>query len=1387
MAYFTGTLLASPIVNGSSGDTYGTHHSVLGVGGFQEYDTIADRNNLPVNSVNGLEFDGISSGRRRLGMIVYVREVDTTYQLKIPATTWNSLTNTQKVSALGNNNNWEEFQLGSGTGSGERIEKSYTQTSHGFQIGDVVGWNDSTMEFEKVLAVIGANEALGIVNEVLSTSGFTICFGGYFEGLSGGTVEGGGSFAAGETYFLSPNTAGKLTTTEPTQVGDVTKPILVTLDSNSGVAVNYRGAVITDDTSSGATGQTVTWDDVVNKPFLFTGATNVGAGSGEVFSGATPQGNAYFRTITAGQNMTVTTSGDTIVLESTQVPDTITNLGSGVGVFSGLTGSTEYFRSLVGSGSTQISVSPNGEEVIIFSDDQGVTGGTHTITTGLGTIFKEVTGKTMIFRRISDGNTGDFINITTTPDNVILSIGDEVFTGATTLGSGQSLIGSAVGNDLQLRSITGSGNTSVQLSGSTLIISSDDQKGLTGVTNVGTGEDVFSGVTSNGNIYLRRLSGVSGVDITTSGDTLLINGFNYITGATNIGGGSGQLLSSFSNQQIDLRTLSGTSGVEINTTGDIVEISGENFFTGTTSGSGEPLIVTDSGQTIQFKGLSAGTNTTISTIGDTIVISSIDPDINITSQNVGDGIDVFSGTSGTTELFRSLTGISGIDITSSGGTIFISGENVNINNQNIGVGENIFSGSSGTTQLFKRVAGSGETVVFTSGNTLYIAYTGTTGSVSSVQNVGDGIGEVFSGTSGNTILLRTIKAGTNIDITATGDTILISAASGSTQIGPAEDGTYTDGLFTDFTNTTPVGTPIDRFNELFKLLVPQPAPELDQISRTSSTVSTAKLSWGPTRNDIGYANVTTAAGNPLVDINSVYQASGTREGLVNGATITGVLNDNVSGAGTGIPYVDNAFGDGDQGSLVFELNGSVVETINLSASTAATSGSYVTLSQATPVKFDNGNDFNFFLYRTGTYSVTAGQMQTGFNYIRITHSASTFTRQTNYLEWVYDDDTSNITLVSNGVTSLNLTGSKFISGVEYHTGGDITYSARTSNVYKNVYSNSSNAITFPSRINLSDISSMDVTGIGIDNRLASTNKSLPNLDTTVANPENRDIEITATLPIGPTIQSQRVLGSVGSLGTLRTNLNIIHPFTSQSMNVPLSGVTGFLINNVTQANDEDNENFAGETRRLETRDYSTLNFADIDGGTYTWNSSSDLLSSDAQHQTGLLVFNGELMYPNASYLTTQYGITSGNFNGVTNTPSGNANYSSASGERNYFRNFKSANATDQASISIAIAHTGAGGDFLTSGTGGTPTGNQIRFEFLIVKTDNTKVGWSNPFDTSTDSFGVARTSLDTVGGVTTVQATLGSNRIQDNDLVIIRLYVASTYSNRISNIEITNI
>ena len=274
--YFKGTLLASSIVRGSSGDTYGTHHSVLGVGGFMEVNTISERNALPVDDVNKIGYDGISSGQRRIGMLVYVHSGDTIYQLKINKSTWDGLSVDDKMNALADNNNWVIFV--GGDASGEYISKEFTQTNHQFNVGDVIGHNGT--EFIKVDNNTAKTiEPLGIVSKIIDLDTFELNYSGYIDVTNIEDVN-HNSLSGGTVYYLS-NVVGKITPTEPTTLDVVSKPVLVVMQSGSGIVLQYRGVEIksNDGVDWGTfTGYTATTDQFLQK--TVTGGTNLGFFSG---------------------------------------------------------------------------------------------------------------------------------------------------------------------------------------------------------------------------------------------------------------------------------------------------------------------------------------------------------------------------------------------------------------------------------------------------------------------------------------------------------------------------------------------------------------------------------------------------------------------------------------------------------------------------------------------------------------------------------------------------------------------------------------------------------------------------------------------------------------------------------------------------------------------------------------------------------------------------------------------------------------------------------------------------------------------------------------------------------------------------------------------------
>lgn len=983
MVHPLGTLLSSPVVTGSALDTFGTHFSSLGIGGWQEFETISERDAIPIDSLSRIDATGLSSGRRRLGMSVYVHETDVIYQLKIP--NWSTFTtDAQKVSALSNNLNWIELE----TGAADAVSKDHTQAGHGFVIGDVIKHNGTSYVKSRADAS-NVDEHLGIVSEV-DGDDFRVTYMGYID-LS--TIAG---LSANTLYFVSPTTAGAITPYEPFNVGEESKPILITQDSDEGIVLNYRGLIITDFQANGGNGVRI--QRLIQK-------TAHGFVVGDVLG---HDGSDYLKAIA-----TVASDQEAVGIVSDVVDADNYSITYG-GYFDGLSSATDA-NSKAFSADTTYFLSPT------------------------------VSGKL-------------------TPDE------------PTTIG---------------------------QIS--------------------------------------KPMINTLGLD-----DALVLN----------------------------------------------------------------------------YR-----------------------------------GVEVFE--------------------------------------------EGSFDG---------------------------ITYIGL----------------------------------------------------------PEEGTTYDDGLYQDLdSSTTTVGTAHDRWNKLWKAVAPGQAPNLSDVSKTNIDVfSSAKLSFGTTKNDISYANVVAIGGNSAIDINQDYTISGTRLGITTGSEVSGVLNDNVVSTPA---YDANAWDGGDDGTLEIELNGSVIDSLDLTSTSiaiASASGRLV-VSELKNVTFTGGDELDLFPYRTGTYNIPASSFRTGFNYMRINHNKTSGTISTNYLEWVYDPDGSGISNFGSAfINNITMGGSKYISGVEYHTTGTINYNIVLSNIYRDTFGTAS-SISFPTRLNIGDATSINKSGAGVVNTIE-TNKNLPLLDVGASNPQNTNLTIIST----HSINVNEILGSIGSLGKISTNCGVTHPIKTDFVGGTAES-TGFLYSTINQTSDEEKEDFVGETYRLEDKDYADVGIThgSIGAGSHDWDEMQSLVGGDANHNTGLLVFNNLLLYPSSNYLSTQYGITNGDFSSVTNGAGGNPDYSTASGVRSFYRRFKSNNPITQSTLTVEILHTGVDSDFMVNGgTGGVPSGDQIKMEAIIRRSNGSIHGPFNPFGSTGNPEGVTNILIETIAGGTRVHCTLATTpRIGNNDIIVLSVRAAATWSNRISEIEITNI
>ena len=167
-------------------------------------------------------------------------------------------------------------------------------------------------------------------------------------------------------------------------------------------------------------------------------------------------------------------------------------------------------------------------------------------------------------------------------------------------------------------------------------------------------------------------------------------------------------------------------------------------------------------------------------------------------------------------------------------------------------------------------------------------------------NMGSGAG---GGSNGISVVSGSTSTGsvTSINLELLGYVTNIGggAISVTGTIGQAEEGTYSDGLFSSFDPTTPIGTAIDKINEVLKYLSPSPSPSLDNVN-SLQTGLTSNLSFGSSNTITGYTNVGSSAGiRDAVDVNDVYQvvtsSNNIRLATFDGTSaITGVLNSDVA-------------------------------------------------------------------------------------------------------------------------------------------------------------------------------------------------------------------------------------------------------------------------------------------------------------------------------------------------------------------------------------------------------------------------------------------------------------------------------------------------------------
>ena len=175
-----------------------------------------------------------------------------------------------------------------------------------------------------------------------------------------------------------------------------------------------------------------------------------------------------------------------------------------------------------------------------------------------------------------------------------------------------------------------------------------------------------------------------------------------------------------------------------------------------------------------------------------------------------------------------------------------------------------FSGSTGLTydDTTLAVTGNISASVNISASAFYGDGSNLSGIATTLDQVTDNGNTTTNAMTASALNLTGLSAGTatNTNFLAldSNNNVVLTSSSGGDggNIGPAEDGSYADGLFSDFLSSTPIGTAIDKFNEILKILVPGPAPAVDRINYTNTNGIETKLTFDtPAGTPSGYSLV----------------------------------------------------------------------------------------------------------------------------------------------------------------------------------------------------------------------------------------------------------------------------------------------------------------------------------------------------------------------------------------------------------------------------------------------------------------------------------------------------------------------------------------------------
>lgn len=328
----------------------------------------------------------------------------------------------------------------------------------------------------------------------------------------------------------------------------------------------------------------------------------------------------------------------------------------------------------------------------------------------------------------------------------------------------------------------------------------------TGANLPGTGDGVFSGKVGV-ELQFKRIKAGPNVVLTPSLNEILIEavmptGSGEANTASNLGLTGAAVFKQKVGVDLRFRKLKAGSNIAIqySLSDDEIEIAATGSAAGEanttsnmgTSLDGAALAATKIGVDLPFKRIKAGANITINELTNSIEISAgaAVGEAN-TASNVGTGSGVFAQKSLLDLQFKSIKAGTNVSVTATSTEITISTTSTGEANtaSSLGTGVNgvpLFVSKIGVDLQFKRIKAGAGISITEEANNINIINTGGAGESNTASNLGTGSG-VFAQKSLVDLQFKSIKAGTNVSVTATSTEITINATGGAGEINTASN------------------------------------------------------------------------------------------------------------------------------------------------------------------------------------------------------------------------------------------------------------------------------------------------------------------------------------------------------------------------------------------------------------------------------------------------------------------------------------------------------------------------------------------------------------------------------------------------------------------------